>query len=54
MKWKGYGNEENTWEAKGNMRQAQEAVKEFHSKYPEAAREMVMTLRKMGLPIEIE
>src|SRR5882757_3702611 len=54
IKWKGYGNEENTWEARRNMEKAKDAIRDFHRKYPQAAREMVWTLRKMGFPLEIQ
>jgi len=30
IKWKGYGNEENTWEARSNMEKAKDAIYDFH------------------------
>jgi len=30
VKWKGYGNEENTWEARSNMEKAKDAIQDFH------------------------
>src|SRR5882757_8526017 len=36
------------------MEKARDAIRDFHQKYPQAAREMVWTLRKMGFPLEIQ
>ena len=30
IKWKGYGNEENTWEVRSNMAKVKDAIKDFH------------------------
>jgi len=30
VKWKGYGNEEMTWEARSNMEKVKDAIKDFH------------------------
>ena len=44
IKWKGYGNEENTWEARKNMEKAKDAIKDFHQKYRQVVRGMIWTL----------
>ena len=36
------------------MEKAKDAIQDFHQKYPQAAREMVWTLRQMGFPLEIQ
>ena len=49
IKWHGYGNEENTWEPRRNVENAQEAIAEFYKQYPHAARRMVEILKtRMG------
>ena len=35
VSWEGYGPEENTWEPPGNLVNAQEAVADFHRRYPD-------------------
>ena len=35
------------------MEHAKEAIQDFHRQNPEAARRMVISLRKIGIPIEI-
>jgi hypothetical protein len=37
VSWKGFGPKENSWEPKGNMANCAEAMKEFNTKYPDAA-----------------
>src|ERR1700731_595505 len=36
VKWEGYPHEDNTWETKKNLDKAQEAITNFHKKYPNA------------------
>ena len=36
------------------MEKVKEVIQDFHRKYPQAAGEMVWTLRKMGFPLEIQ
>ena len=36
------------------MEKAKDAIRDFHQKYPHAAREMVWTLQRMGFPLEIQ
>src|SRR5258705_5481018 len=45
IKWHGYGNEENTWEPRRNVENAQEAIAEFYKQYPHAARRMIEILK---------
>ena len=36
VSWKGYPNEENSWQPMRNLKNAREAILEFHKKYPKA------------------
>ena len=36
------------------MEKAKDAIQDFHRKYPQAAREMIWTLQKMGFPLEVQ
>jgi hypothetical protein len=45
VKWKGYDTSNNTWERKENLRNAEEALEEFHQEHPLAPREAPQTRR---------
>ena len=57
VKWKGYGNEENTWEAKSRMGNAKEIIKEFHLKSPQSirqiAQEIIQELDQEGFQLTV-
>jgi transposase InsO family protein len=42
VKWKGFSEAHNSWEPKGNLRNAGQLVQEFHNKNPRAIRRMVI------------
>jgi hypothetical protein len=46
VKWEEYGHEEDTWEPRRNLDNAQEAIAEFYHKYPTAVRRLVHALKK--------
>ena len=48
--WKGYPNEERTWEPEANLGNAKAAVTEFHRQYPNAPRRVSEKLRFMEMP----
>ena len=41
--WKGYSDEDRTWEPKGNLANASEAIKDFHHANPSAPRSLNMS-----------
>ena len=43
VKWKGYGNEENSWEPKKNLSNTKEILADFYIKHPDALRVMEWT-----------
>jgi len=48
VKWKDYGNEENTWEPRRHLDHATELIQEFYHKYPTAVRRIVQVLETTG------
>jgi hypothetical protein len=46
VKWDDYGHEENTWEPRRNLDNAQAAISDFYNKYPQAVRQLVQVLKK--------
>jgi hypothetical protein len=44
VRWKGYGPANDTWEPWQNLRNAQDLVNEFHSKYPAKLKRMVISV----------
>jgi len=42
VKWKGYLNEEATWEAASSLEHAQQKVKEFHKQKPSALQPILL------------
>jgi len=48
VKWKDYGNEENTWEPCHHLDHAPDLIQEFYQKYPTAVRRIVQVLETTG------
>src|SRR5882757_8983343 len=48
VKWKDYGNEENTWEPRRHLDHATELIQEFYHKYPTAVQRIVQILGTTG------
>src|SRR5882757_11328057 len=48
VKWKDYGNEENTWEPCRHLDHATELIQEFYHKYPTAVQRIVQILGTTG------
>jgi hypothetical protein len=46
VKWDDYGHEENTWEPRRNLENAQAAISDFYHKYPQAVRQLIQVLKK--------
>ena len=48
VKWKDYGNEENTWEPCHHLDHAPDLIQEFYQKYPTAVQRIVQVLETTG------
>ena len=46
IRWENYGDEENTWEPRRNLVNAQDALASFYNKYPTAIRSLMQMLKK--------
>jgi hypothetical protein len=44
VRWKGYGNNEDSWEPADNLERAQETIQEFYDKHPQAIRNVDATV----------
>ena len=53
MKWKNYGNEENTWEPQRHLDHAPELIHEFYRNYPTAIRGIVQILETTGKSFKV-
>ena len=53
IKWEDYGHEENTWEPRSNLDNAQEALADFYNKYPTAVRRLLHVLQKEQKDIRV-
>src|SRR5882757_7924530 len=53
VKWEGYGNEENTWEPRGNLDDAKEVISEFHNRYLDAVRRLIQIMECQTQPLTL-
>ena len=53
IKWKDYGLEENTWEPRRNVGNAEELIGEFYEKYPDAVRGITQILETRRLSVDL-
>ena len=53
MKWQDYGNEENTWEPRGNLDHTKEVIKEFHDRYLNAVWRLIQIMEESKEPLTL-
>jgi hypothetical protein len=47
VKWEGYPHEENTWENEENLKNSPDAIREFHTRFPNAPRRIILTANNL-------